>query len=333
MPITMTKWLAPGQDPADDPLSSNGYCLYTKELSSKLVFGFLSDGIRVFIETDHNPIGIADLEPWASAYQRASNQLTQDEPYFKWWASIGSRTIDASETVKITEPTTLKDITILPAVAPYTEGVDAPGHPALGGANLISSFPLVTHGKSRGYNWRVAAQRATHDLNAICCLLSLEFSTYWTIRSYPNHYHSDEPPSVILPEWGFGLESAPTGIKEHAVGSPRETVVPQWFEGALERIRANAALNSAVYSHRQGLALMEEHPSLALICFVSSIEGVGVAIEEPTRCTQCGAHSGAQKRFRGALKTAFSNKEIKDLKVMEVYDLRSQTAHAGTLHG
>jgi hypothetical protein len=78
---------------------------------------------------------------------------------------------------------------------------------------------------------------------------------------------------------------------------------------------------------------MEEHPSLSLVCFVSAIEGVGATLEDLKECEHCGSRTGAQKRFRKALKTALTHREIKALKTMEIYDLRSQTAHAGILHG
>lgn len=328
--ITMTNWHAPGE-PVGDPLIANGHCLYSDSLTSRLVFAFSTSGIRVFIETDHQPADFAELEPWASAFVRASDRLAQDEPEFRWWASIGPRTANPAGITKIIDAATVKNIQIEAASNPYTEGVDNPAHPVLGGANIVSSFPLVTYGAHRGYTWEVAAQRAAQDLNTICCLLSLEFSTYWTIRNYPNPVDSEARPLIKLPEWALGF--ANSGLNDHIVGVPREATIPSWFNQAVAHLDANIALNAALHSHRQGLALMEEHPSLSLVCFVSAIEGVGATLEDLITCEKCGSHTGAQKRFRKALKTVLTHKEIKTLKTVEVYNLRSQTAHAGMLHG
>jgi hypothetical protein len=68
-----------------------------------------------------------------------------------------------------------------------------------------------------------------------------------------------------------------------------------------------------------------------LSALLAQSKGIGSTIADLNKCAKCGAHTGAQRRFRKALRTALSAKEAKGLTA--VYNLRSKTAHSGILHG
>jgi hypothetical protein len=87
--ITMSPWIQPDRDPDVDPMLSNGYCLYSDTLSTRLIFVFFVDGIGIFVETDQKPSSEADLQPWMSAFAEAYDRLFEDEPEYAWWAAIG----------------------------------------------------------------------------------------------------------------------------------------------------------------------------------------------------------------------------------------------------
>lgn len=329
--VTLARWIAPGRElEADaDPFLSNGWCLYSDALQSRLIFAFLVDGIAVFIETSGEWQSGDQLEAWKSAYGAAYLRLFQDEPEFRWIAAIGQIGSDVGDTPKITQGAAIKNIEILPARNPYTEGINLLTNPSLGGVTIYSSFPLVIRGRAPGHNWEAASRRAAQEANTICALLSLEFDCYWAIRSQPFPLRATDNDELNLPSWGYGL--SPDDHHGHVLGSKREVSIPSWAQVASERVSAEPILYSALHAHRQGLALQVEHPSLALICFVSAIEGVGAMFEELSECEHCNMKKGARRRFRRALKTVFTNKDMAGL--ITAYDLRSQTAHSGILHG
>jgi hypothetical protein len=168
-------------------------------------------------------------------------------------------------------------------------------------------------------------RRATVELNTVCALLSLEFESAWNVRQPAM---IDDGSEITLPSFGFGLTD---GRHHPIVGMIRRVSTPSWMDGAAHIVGDNETLFSALHSHREGLALMDEHPSLALVCFVSAIEGVGSTLVDLAVCDECKSRIGAGKRFRKALKTVFTNREVDAL--TSAYELRSQTAHSGTLHG
>ena len=90
---------------------------------------------------------------------------------------------------------------------------------------------------------------------------------------------------------------------------------------------------NAVY---EGMRLEPEHPSLAHLTFVAAIEGFGMrfAADRPCGCQPGCTHlePPAQVRFRKALKTVMTNREVKRISGI-AYDLRSRTGHRGSLFG
>ena len=84
------------------------------------------------------------------------------------------------------------------------------------------------------------------------------------------------------------------------------------------------------------MRLEQQHPSLAHLTFVAAIEGFGARFvtDAPCDCAPGCTHQKnvAQKRFRKALKTVMTNREVG--KIWDTaYTLRSSTGHSGTLFG
>lgn len=305
---------------------SNGHCLHSDTISSRLIFAYVIDGIRVLVETEREVESESDLEPWKSAFEQAYGQLFEDEPQHEWWSVIGTRRGTVADVPKLIQGGGIGNISIEAATKEYTEGLDLPSNPSLGGANIYSSFPVIVRGKSAGYNWSVASQRATIDLNTICALFSLAFDSCWSVRLSPE---PGEGQKIELPTRGYGLSKQ--AHLHPVLGATREIRIPSWMNLAKEIVGANEILYGALHAHKQGLSLMEQHPSLSLVCFVSTIEAVGSTLVELVLCGECGSHTGAQRRFRKALKTVFTNRQMGPL--LNAYRLRSQTAHSGILHG
>lgn len=325
--ITQGPWIIPGQEELVEQGLANGVCLYAEDTTTKLVFAFFNDdAVKIFIELTEQPTRIEQLEPWNSAIHRAYERLAEAEPEHNWIAAIGYRPGLIADSPKIMDGVTLDTISIESAKKPHTEAREKFETPHLGGASITTSFPLMVSGLSRGYDWDAAGTQALSDLNSICALLSLKFDCYWYVRITP------QPPMSgdvwELPEWGFGFPRPGGG---HVLGNTREVRVPSWITSAWKKIKSSDILDSAVHAHRQGLLLVNEAPSLALVCFVSAIEIIGSTLEDIPTCSECGSHPGAARRFRLALKATHSRKEVNELS--KTYELRSRTAHAGTLYG
>jgi hypothetical protein len=168
------------------------------------------------------------------------------------------------------------------------------------------------------------AQRWNSIQFALCCRLNSTVAGTFA----PLQWWMGAARSPFLP----GGSACPSvGLVDPVVGMVREYPFPLWLDRARAIVDENPSLYAAVHSHREGLALMDEHPSLALVCFVSSIENVGSTLVDLVECSECCSKIGAGKRFRKALRTVFTNRET-DL-LAGAYELRSQTAHAGILHG
>lgn len=88
-------------------------------------------------------------------------------------------------------------------------------------------------------------------------------------------------------------------------------------------------------AHYEALRLeADDHRSATHLTFVGAIEGYGMQLvpDEICDCQDHGPHPKgvAEKRFRKALQTVRSNREVKRL-AGPAYDARSHTGHRGTL--
>ena len=84
------------------------------------------------------------------------------------------------------------------------------------------------------------------------------------------------------------------------------------------------------------MRLEPEHPSLAHLTFVAAIESyrMRLADDAPCDCRHGCTHikTAATKRFRKALKTVMTSREVQRISGL-AYDLRSYTGHLGSLFG
>jgi hypothetical protein len=324
-PLTLTRWLIPGLE-QPNPMASNGHCLYSENIPTRLIFAFLADRFQVLVESDSPIAEGSRVEPWMSALDTAYARLLEEEPAHEWRSVIGTRYTLIGDLPKLVEGGVIGGITIEAAVNPYTEYFDNPHNPSLGGASIYSSYPLVVHGETPGYNWDAVKRRVSLELNTICALFTLEFGSAWLVRRAMQYGRNQSGP---LPTMGYGVSDGPH--VQPVLGSTREVRIPAWMNDAKAKVDTNDVLYRALHAHRQGMLLMDEHPSLALVSFVSAIEEVGSTLVDLTTCECCGMMKGAGKRFRQALKTVYSNREAAPFN--EIYDLRSRTVHSGVLHG
>jgi hypothetical protein len=210
----------------------------------------------------------------------------------------------------------------------------------IGGPGIRHSFPVIASGQFSTYVWGRAALIAELCLRRTCALLSLVTGEVWIPRSHPHQLTDGADPVRVPAVFGHvayfpGVPSEPEWRGE--IPPDAQTFkLPGWIEQAWPILDADDGLARAVYAVYEGMRLEQEHPSLAHLTFVAAVEGFGMRFAEEVPCDcrpGCTHMKGvAQKRFRKALKTVMTNREVKQ--VAEIaYDLRSFTGHRGSLFG
>jgi hypothetical protein len=106
--------------------------------------------------------------------------------------------------------------------------------------------------------------------------------------------------------------------------------VPEWGTTAWSRLEEDSLLDAALGAYLEGLSIKDEHPSFALVAFVTVFDVIGQKLDKPTRCPTCRQVTRATARARQAMRLVMSEGELKGLRVPSV---RSDTAHGGGLHG
>ena len=196
---------------------------------------------------------------------------------------------------------------------PYTE-IMRPQIPQMGSGEIHQGWPVVVHGAAVAHSFALARQIAAQGLGRLCALASVATDYCWEILSAPQEAPLD---AGSLPRYRV-LSEFP--LPEPGEGIPFQ--IDDWVGSGLDILAGDAALAAAVQSHHQGMMMEGRFPSFAVIAYTAAIETIGKKYA-PNAC------SGQQ--FREALKKIRTSKARQAL--VRSYDLRSQTAHAGLLHG
>jgi len=309
-----------------DPKRGTGPKPQTEEFVSSLEFQETDEGTVIYFAT--REIGdLIDLAaPHLEALIRALDRLIEEQPLHDWWAVIGPSANQLNGLQYLAEEATYGGMRFRQSRAPFTE-VRESFPPHLGGWTTYEYFPVVVEGCSHGFDWGAAAEAGVSELNTLCALLSLHLDTYWRIRHTPRARSSEVDPSH-LPRQMVGVDLAGMGSGQ---GSKQEFLFPTWVTSALDVVAADDVVTRALWSHYEGLALEEEHPSYAVIAYVGCVEALGVKSVPVERCGSCVQVTSSGKRFRQALKPVRSSKQRDWL--ARTYEHRSRTAHEGHLFG
>ena len=202
------------------------------------------------------------------------------------------------------------------------------------------SFPVIASGQVRTYAWSHAALAAELRLRRVCALLSLVTGQVWIPRTPPYELTEREGPLRVPAVFGFIPPiPGPAEEIEWAGEVPADVQpfrLPDWAVQAWAALDDDAGLAQALYAVYEGMRLESEHPSVALLTFVAATEGFGKRFVPDASCDcipGCTHEKGvAQKRFRKALKTVMTNREVEQIARI-AYDYRSSTGHEGALFG
>jgi hypothetical protein len=174
---------------------------------------------------------------------------------------------------------------------------------------------VIASGQFSTYEWDRAALVAEVCLRRACALLSLLTGAVWIPRSHPSQRADGAAPLQVPVVFGH-VPPIPGEAEWRGQILPgtRTFTLPGWIEQAWPALDADDGLAQAVNAVHEGMRLEQEHPSLAHLTFVAAIEGFGMRFAEEIPCD---CHPGcphvktaAQKRFRKALKTVMTNRDV-----------------------
>jgi hypothetical protein len=267
------------------------------------------------------------IERWTNAVASALRALSGPEEMHQWRAVVGPslRSNLSERKIALAEATTVGPLTLRPGGV-LRHDVTHCRPPQYGCRSLRTSWPLFVEGTAKGYSHHVAMIRAAQELHRLSALLSLVWGLHWSV------VHSPAPirhAIIAIPP------ADPQGARIVGEAETRESnpqTLPAWLNTAWALLDARGELLDALDALCEGMALEEEHPSLALVAFVAAVEGVGGETLPPTPCKECGTVPRARDRFVAGLCRVMSSNKAEAM-AKEIHKRRSRTAHSGTLHG
>jgi hypothetical protein len=296
------------------------------------------DGITCTVVGDGGRSSPDQVEPWRAGAQTAVGEIGRHQQSYVWDALVGvtPSVICGPELMgqlraKKVGPLALAPSGIYMREFRGSERVDS------GFTTISRSFPVVVTGQVSTYDWDPVVPVAQAQLRRACALLSLSRALLWEPRSHPWPRDATGP-TLKIPS-SVGPEFPSPGGQEWTGEVPPGTAswsLPRWVDQAWKRLENDSQLNTALNAYYEAMRLRRRHPSLALLTFVAAIEGVGMRFVPDALCEchpECSHYKGvAEKRFRKALKTVLTQREVKEL-AAPLYDKRSHTGHRGTLFG
>jgi len=306
---------------------------------SRLLVRPHADGISCTVAGEGESASPEQVAPWRLAAKAAVSLLGRRNRIFTWEAVVGTsaHTFGLDRLGPLENPQDIGPVRLTPGGICMREQVFSD---RIGGSGIRHSFPVIASGQFSTYVWDRAALVAELCLRRTCALLSLVTGKVWIPRSHPRQLTDSADPLRVPAVFGY-VPPIPdvTGEAEWRGEAPpdaRMFELPGWIEQAWPILDADDGLARAVDAVYEGMLLEQEHPSLAHLTFVAAIEGFGMRFAEEVPCDcrpSCTHVKGiAQKRFRKALKTVMTNREMKQIADI-AYDLRSFTGHRGSLFG
>lgn len=200
--------------------------------------------------------------------------------------------------------------------------------------NMIETDPRYERLKTlsgQDANERVVAMW----LHRTACLFSLATREAWQVRTAAVD-QSTRPPTVPedwpKPPMAFGDEP---GL------DPVPRALPEWVNGAWEKLEQDEKASRALSAWHQGLLLNPLFPSYAMVAYCGTIETIAESLVlkdlitvESAACDTCGNVPKVTARFWATVALVRSDEEIASLKkTVNPYKARSNTAHGSATYG
>lgn len=184
-------------DPKDPSIQGRRCFLQGSKLQSSLLLIASRAGLHGLIEGAGDATD-EQIEPWRAAVIEATRQVGQDHKDFRWTALVGTRPI-LGPNLALESDARVGLLRLVKATTALQEGIPMP-LPTLSGHQLHEWWPVAVEGETRGYDWSVAALRASQEVKRLCGLLSVATDGCWTLRETPG------------PEWR-GAEAIPASCR------------------------------------------------------------------------------------------------------------------------
>jgi hypothetical protein len=297
-------------------------------LDTRLVIIPREAGVFIAVASKTEELDEAAADAWAQAAQCATLRLGASATEYHWTAIIAPPAIRITGAEPAIEGEANVGVFRLVSTGQPLHERMPPQLPSFSSTGSGVSWPILVEARHTGYNWAAALQKAAFDLHRLCALLSLVLGECLVVREAPAPVTDGvrrAPNRVWWQHWpeDFDASTAP---------EPRNVkTIPDWVSSAWQQMNDRPQLGHAVAVHHEGLRVQFEHPSLALIAFVASIEAVANLLFRDDRCPECGAHKDVAARFRAALRLVATDEEARRLGT--AYSPRSRTVHQGRLHG
>ncbi|MGW0942808.1 hypothetical protein ACWD4O_09645 [Streptomyces sp. NPDC002623] len=264
---------------------------------------------------------------WLNVGNQATSALGTPDKSYMWVALIGEKPSKAAgQTIKLGKVSRVQGMKLTSSEVELWEPVISVVA-SLESSNVSASIPIRVQGTCSARTWQHARRKAAGDLSRLVAVLSLDWNVCIDVRESPrlaeSGVHYETPSS---PFWAKKVFADPPVIDQVSIVS-----VPPWIDGAWKKLNKNRKLDSALAMHMEGLRLTEDHPSLALVAFVSCVEVISLMIYRDDRCPECKAYTRISDKFRETLKRVTTEAEANYLH--RVYNDRSRTVHNGRLHG
>ena len=188
-------------------------------------------------------------------------------------------------------------------------------------------WPVLVFGEIQG-SWQETDRAAAKALHRLCCLLALAWGEPWRVRLAPApeiNLPPKVPDSVLVPNpKRYYDDSNPQ------IGMRAEADLPDWISKGWDRLDEadfGGKVQPALSLWHEGILLQPEHPSLAMVSFVASLEQSAVSMPGFRR------RLGAGAKFWLAAESTATAEEIQQLRGAGIYAKRSETSHGSALHG
>lgn len=256
-----------------------------------------------------------------------------------WWGIVGPQPlpnlggliVTPHDSTRRLRPTTLGDLVLGGADQPLTEW--RRGDPrSLDSVEQFESWPVIVQASTEASTRHAAQQTASEVLHRVALLLALAWDEPWQERTSPQN------PTQLPPRAPESWPPPPFAPSPAMPPVAIDAALPTWADTAWEQLNEHVTLRNAASFWHQGLLASPGHPSLALVAFVASIEGLAGALQaagdeipDHRRCSCGETATGAAARFRAACRLVAPEEDVRTLS--RLYTLRSQSAHGSALHG
>jgi hypothetical protein len=314
----------------------------TGSITSKLRVSPHEDGLACVVVGDGDMVSDDQVEPWRRAAEAAVTALSQRNHEFTWEALVGTHPrLDLLRFLGVlSAPAMIGPVRLDPGGICMREYLV--GHDYFvdqqGSFGVQQTCPIIVSGQVSTYDWDQAVPVAQYCLRRVCAVLTLRPGGLWIPRSQPRQLIDGRDglkvPAVTGPV--PQISHLPAEVYEWSGTIPADIPsfeLPGWTESIWKALDADEGLATAVNAYYEARQLEQSHPSVAFATYAAAIEGFGARFVPEERCDCCDeckrSKPFAHQRFRKALKTVMTNRELKEFELD--YALRSSTAHTGSL--